>query len=95
LYNRVFAIWKYEKDKFKINVDLISNKYTKDLILDDDKIEYLFKCILGSFARRRKKPIGIFNEQTLELFNQFVDKISTILDNKLKINREINSIYFF
>ena len=30
----------------------------------------------------------MFNEQTLVLFNNFVDKLSKIIDEKLKINRE-------
>jgi hypothetical protein len=40
-----------------------------------DKIEYIFKVVLGSFIKKRKKPIGIFTENTVVLFNKFVDEI--------------------
>lgn len=78
----------FKDDKFKINIDLVSNKETKEYIKSDDKIEYIFKSILGSFNKQKKKPIGVFNETTLELFNGFVDKLDTIIDKCLKINRE-------
>jgi len=78
----------FTEDKFKINTFLLKNKFTIDLIKSDDKIEYLFKLILSSFNKKKKKAIGIFNEKTTELFNKEVDKISNFLDNVLKINRE-------
>ena len=42
-------------DKFKINTDLIRNKETQKSIKSSDKIEYIFKVILGSFKKYRKK----------------------------------------
>jgi hypothetical protein len=58
----------FDKDKFKINVELIKNKLTKDYIQENEKLEYIFKVVLGSFNKRRKKPIGIFTENTVKLF---------------------------
>jgi len=78
----------FKDDKFKINTDLIYSSETKDHIKSHEKIEYVFKCILGSFSKKRKKPIGIFNNTTLNLFNELVDKISISIDKYLKINRE-------
>jgi hypothetical protein len=78
----------FTEDKFKINTFLLKNKETIDLVKSDVKIEYLFKLILSSFNKKKKKPIGIFNEKTTELFNNEVDKISKFLDDVLKINRE-------
>ena len=78
----------FEEDKFRINTYLLKNRKTIDYIKSNGKIEYLFKLILGSFNKKKKKPIGIFNEKTLELFNTEVDKISKFLDDTLKINRE-------
>jgi hypothetical protein len=75
-------------DKFKININLIRNKVTKDLIKSSDKIEYVFKIILSSFNRKRKKPVGIMNESTVDLFNKMVIKISKHLENLLDINRD-------
>jgi hypothetical protein len=65
----------FDKEKFKINTELINNKLTKDYILEDSKLEYIFKVILGSFSKKKKKPIGVFTENSIKLFNGFVDEI--------------------
>lgn len=78
----------FSEDKFKINTFLLKNKMTIGYIKSDNKIEYIFKLILSSFNKHKNKPIGIFNEKTLELFNSEVDTISNFLDGILKINRE-------
>lgn len=70
----------FDKEKFKINTELIENKLTKDYINQNHKLEYIFKVILGSFKSKRKKPIGIFTENTVVLFNKFVDDINKIID---------------
>ncbi len=79
----------FDKEKFKINTELIPNKETKNLIADSSKLEYIFKVILGSFSKRKKKPIGIFTENTLILFNKFVDELNQIIDTYLNKMREI------
>ena len=78
----------FTDDKFRINTFLLKNQNTIDLIKSNGKIEYIFKLILSSFNKKKSKPIGIFNEKTLELFNEEVDKISNFLEEILKINRE-------
>lgn len=84
-----FTIPKFfAEDKFKINHDLLNNKATVDLIKNDEKIEYIFKLILNSFNRKKKKEFGVFTEQSLVLFNSLVEKISNHLDLLLKTNRE-------
>jgi len=80
----------FDKEKFKINKELIPNKLTNEIISESDKLEYIFKCILGSFNKKRKKPLGIFTENTLILFNSFVDKISQHIDSHLNKLREID-----
>jgi len=75
-------------DKFKINLNLIRNKDTKQLIKSSEKIEYLFKIILGSFNKRRKKPIGAMTDNTVIFFNKMVGKIASHLENLLDINRD-------
>jgi len=75
-------------DKFKINVDLIANKDTQNLIKSSEKIEYIFKIILGSFNKFRKKPIGIMKESTVELFNKMVTQLNKHLEYLLNINRD-------
>jgi hypothetical protein len=78
----------FKNDKFKINIDLIKNEQTIEYIKMDSKIEYIFKIILGSFHKKRKKPIGIFTEDTVKSFNKTVDEISNKLDLMLNVNRE-------
>ena len=77
------------KNKFKINTELIKNKLTKDYIKSDDKLEYIFKIILGSFNKKRKKALGVFTENTVILFNKFVDTISSLIDKHLNRSNEI------
>lgn len=79
----------FDKEKFKINTELIKNKLTKDYLKEDDKLEYIFKVILGSFNKKRKKPIGIFTENTVKLFNKFVDDIEVYLGRYLNKIQEI------
>ena len=79
----------FDKEKFKINKELIPNKLTKEYLEQDSKLEYIFKIILGSFNKRRKKPIGIFTENTVKLFNLFVDEINKYIDNHLNKIHEV------
>ena len=79
----------FDKDKFKINTELIGNKLTKEYIEESDKLEYIFKVILGSFNKRRKKPIGIFTENSVKLFNKFVDDVDDYLNTYLNKLHEI------
>lgn len=79
----------FDKEKFKINTELISNKLTKDYIKESDKLEYIFKVILGSFSKKRKKPIGIFTDNTVILFNVFVTDISNYIENYMNKIHEV------
>jgi hypothetical protein len=79
----------FNKDKFKINNELIPNKLTKEYIMEDEKLEYIFKVILGSFNKKKKKPIGLFTENTVRLFNDFVDDINKNIDIQLGRIQEI------
>lgn len=76
----------FNKDKFKINVELINNNLTKEYLEKSPKLEYIFKCLLGSFNKKRKKPIGIFTEKTVSLFNRMVEDIESF------INKTFNKI---
>ena len=77
-----------KKDKFKININLIRNNKTREYIKSNSKIEYLFKIILGSYNKKRKKPIGIMTDNTVELLNNMVVRIKKHIDNLLNINKE-------
>lgn len=79
----------FDKDKFKINSELIENKTTRSYIAESDKLEYIFKVILGSFNKRKKKPIGIFTDSTVNLFNLFVSRISDHVETYLNRTNEV------
>jgi hypothetical protein len=79
----------FDKDKFRINTELIPNKLTKNYIQEDNKLEYCFKVILGSFNKKRKKPIGIFTDSTITIFNTFVDVIQKKIDQYFNKKSEI------
>lgn len=79
----------FDREKFKINTELIKNKLTKEYIEEDDKLEYIFKVILGSFNKKRKKPIGIFTENSVKLFNKFVNELEDYIGKYLGKIKEI------
>ena len=79
----------FDRDKFRINTELIPNKMTKQFISEDKKFEYIFKVILGSFNKKRKKPIGIFTEGTIRIFNHFVQKLQEKIDEFFNKKSEI------
>lgn len=89
----------FDKEKFRINTELIPNKLTKQYISEDKKFEYVFKCVLGSFNKFRKKPIGVFNEATIKLFNGFVkdiqDRIDSFLNKKSEVELTRNDLLSF
>jgi len=80
----------FKEDKFKVNLEVLDNKKTVDYIKSNEKVEYIFKVILSSFGKLRKKPIGLFSEQTLIFFNNMVSTIDKYINDNLKINREYN-----
>ena len=77
-----------KKRRFKINKELIPNAITRQHLESDSKIEYIFKIILGSFKKKKKKAIGIFEEKTVVVFNKYIDDISKFIDTCLKIEQQ-------
>lgn len=84
----------FNKEKFKINVEFINNQLTKKYISENQRFEYIFKCILGSFKDKKTKPIGVFTKNSLVVFNNFIEKINKTLTlhlNKVKEDELRNS----
>lgn len=79
----------FDKDKFRVNIELIGNKMTREFISQDKKFEYMYKIILGSFNKPRKKPIGVFTDATVILFNEFVKSIQNRIDVHFKKKSEV------
>jgi hypothetical protein len=89
ILNFNFVIPKFfNKEKFRINTEVIPNKLTRELIEEDPRLEYTFKVILGSLKAKKKKNIGLFTDSTTILFNKFVDQISNHIDKKLKYHSD-------
>jgi hypothetical protein len=82
----------FDKNKFRINTNLIDNKLTKGYIEESPKLEYIFKIVLGSFNRKRKRPIGVFTPSTINIFNRFVDSINRGIDEYLNKKGETDLI---
>lgn len=79
----------FDKDKFKINSELVPSRQTRKLIAESDKLEYIFKVILGSFSKKKKKAIGIFTDSTVELFNRYVGDIAGRIEEHLNRMSEV------
>lgn len=76
------------ESNFRLNVNLIRNKETKNYILSNEKIEYVFKIILSSFNKLRKKPLGLMTIKTVELLNETVNDIRKHIEHCLTIDRD-------
>ncbi len=75
-------------DKFKINKEFILNKQTKYLIESSERLEFVFKVLLQSFRLKKDKIVGVFNKNTIKIFNEYVDIISRMIDKAMRIERE-------
>lgn len=76
----------FNKEKFKINIELINNQLTSKYINRNDRFEYIFKCILGSFKNKKKKAVGIFTDNSLMIFNNYIESIDSLIT--LHLNKE-------
>jgi hypothetical protein len=79
----------FDKEKFKINTELITNKLTQNYIKENPKLEYIFKILLSSLNKKKKNPIGVFTDNTVILFNKFIDSINDYIEKYLNRIREV------
>jgi hypothetical protein len=81
----------FNKDKFRINKEIILNKKTIQFI-EEPKFEYIFKCIYFSFRKKMQKTEGLFTDNMRAIFNKYIDDINIFIDNYLnkKSERELN-----
>lgn len=80
----------FNQDKFKINRELIVNPTTINWLNKNDKLEYIFKVLLSSLQKPKKKPIGIFTTQTIVTYNKLVEKIQNKIRDVLKSSVELD-----
>lgn len=77
-------------DEFKLNIDLIPSKATQDILKKDEKMQDLFKIMLGSLRKKRnpEKAGNILTPSVIEDFNKMVSKIDEVInkpvDDKFK-----------
>lgn len=70
----------------KINKELIKNKETLIILTQSLNFEELFKIMLGSFRKKRKRKHPLMGEKTLKFFNEIVDKITDLCSFDVSIN---------
>jgi len=70
--------------EFDLNLDLVSNDKTKELLSKSDHLKDLYKVMLGSLRKKRdtKKTGAILTPSVIEDFNNMVDKINKISNSK-------------
>lgn len=78
----------FNKDKFKINFNYINNPLTKSYCMDEPKYEYILKIIIGSFNKKKKKPVGVLQESNIIHLNKYIDKLNEFLDKNLMKSSE-------
>jgi len=69
----------FNKDKFRINKEIILNKITKEYLLES-KFEYIFKCIYFSFKFKLKESFGLITDNMLTIINKFINDIGMCID---------------
>lgn len=93
LWNFDFVVPEFfDKEKFKINRELITNKWTRETIEAIRQArKYIFKVILSSFNKEEKKTnLCVFTDNTVILFNNFIDSINLHIDTYLNKMREVS-----
>lgn len=68
-------------DEFNLNVDIIPNQRTKDILMSDSTLQDIFKIMLGSLRKKRNpKNAGfIMTPSATEDFNKLISKINDIV----------------
>jgi nicotinic acid mononucleotide adenylyltransferase len=87
------------KDEFRINRNLIDDKRVLHYIDKDESFESLYKLILNSFRKIRKRASGIITEGVLQQFNELVKEIESAVavkkEKKTEVLQESQSIPHF
>ena len=68
--------------EFDLNVELIPNQRTRDILNSTPKLKDLFKIILGSLKKKRKNTGNIMTPSVIEDFNKMVDKVTDVIQTK-------------
>lgn len=71
-----------KKEEFRLNRDLIRDKRVISLIETDESYESLFKLILNSFRKIKKRAGGIITPGIIDQFNLLVKDIEDVVGKK-------------
>ena len=70
-----------KKDEFRINKKFITNKDVINYLEEDESFESLFKLMLNSFRKIKKRAGGLISQGALEQFNLLVTDIQKRVEN--------------
>jgi hypothetical protein len=72
-------------DEFKLNVDFIPSENVKTIIRDNERLQDLFKIMLGSLRKKRnpEKTGNVLTSTVVEDFNTLIDKIKELITSDL------------
>ena len=73
-----------KKDEFRLNLDMIKDKRVLKYLDTDDSYESLFKLMLNSFRKIRKRASGIITAGIIDQFNIVVSDIERVVGNDTK-----------
>jgi len=73
-----------KRDEFRVNRDLIKDKKVLKYLDQDDSFESLYKLILNSFRKIKKRPSGIITQGIMDQFNSLVSAIEAKVSVKKK-----------
>lgn len=73
-----------KRDEFRLNLDMIKDKRVLKYLDTDDSYESLFKLMLNSFRKIRKRASGIITAGIIDQFNIVVSDIERVVGNNIK-----------
>lgn len=71
-------------DEFNLNVNLIPNESVRNMLADNERLQDLFKIMLGSLRKKRNpdKPGNVLTKTVIEDFNLLVNKINDLISEE-------------
>lgn len=73
-----------KKKEFDINTQFITNPETLTNIESSETNKQLFKIMLASFRKKKKKSYGLFSKEVITQYNSTIDKITGHISQNLK-----------
>jgi hypothetical protein len=78
-------------DEFKLNIDLIPSEATKNILSDNERMQNLFKIMLGSLRKKRnaEKAGNVLTPSVIKDFNSLIDRINDLTSSE--VNNEFKT----